>query len=142
MMTSTSNPPPGFDPPPGSPSPTGNITQPDLNSNDPYTVLGLSRGATQRQAKRAYFTLVREYPPEEQPDAFKKIRAAYEKLRTADVKAETDLFLFQPPDEWEPRKRRKKLDLSFDAMDVMTHLQQQGDLGRTEFPEDHRLVRL
>ncbi len=136
MTTSTSN------PQLGNANPAGNTPQPDLNSNDPYAVLGLSQGATQRQAKRAYFTLVRAYPPEAEPDAFKKIRAAYEKLRTADVKAETDLFLFQRPDEWTARKRRKKLDLSFDAADVIAYLQQQGDLGRTDFSEDCRLVRL
>ncbi|MCP5096816.1 MAG: DnaJ domain-containing protein [Chloroflexi bacterium] len=134
-MNSTSN-------PSGNLNSAGNAPQPNLNSSDPYAVLGLSHGATQRQAKRAYFSLVRTYPPETEPDAFKKIRAAYEKLRTVDVKAETDLFLFQPPDKWTPRKRRKKLDLSFDSADVIAHLQQQGDLGRTDFSEDYRLVRL
>ena len=63
---------------------------PNLTSSDPYAVLGLVRGASPREIKRAYFDLVRQYPPEEHPDAFKLIRAAYEKLRTAGVKAETD----------------------------------------------------
>ena len=43
---------------------------PNLTSADPYAVLGLVRGASPREIKRAYFGLVREYPPEEQPDAF------------------------------------------------------------------------
>jgi len=71
--------------------------------------LGLQRGATLREIKRAYFSLVREYPPEEEPESFKIIRAAYEKLRNPDVKSETDLFLFQPPYPWEPRKRRPQI---------------------------------
>ncbi len=115
---------------------------PDLTSSDPYAVLGLRRGASLRQIKRAYFMLVREYPPEEQPEPFKIIRAAYEKLRTADAKSETDLFLFQPPYSWEPRKRKRKLDLGFHPQDIEMVLQQRGDLGRTDFTADYRPIRL
>jgi curved DNA-binding protein CbpA len=115
---------------------------PNLTSSDPYAVLGLVRGASPREIKRAYFDLVRQYAPEEHPDAFKLIRAAYEKLRKSDVKAETDLFLFQPPPPWEPRKRRRKLDLSVHSEDIWTLLQEHGDLGRTDFSADYRSVRL
>ncbi len=115
---------------------------PNLTSSDPYAVLGLVRGAPPREIKRAYFDLVRQYPPEERPDAFKLIRAAYEKLRTADVKAETDLFLFQPPSLWEPRKRQRKLDLDFHPEDIWSLLQEYGDLGRTDFKSDYRPVQL
>lgn len=116
--------------------------QPDLTSSDPYAVLGLKRGASLREVKRAYFTVVRQYPPEEQPDAFKLIRAAYEKLRTADIKGETDLFLFRPPPPWQPRKRQEQLDLTFDPGDVQRYLQTYGDLGRTDFQADYHPVRL
>jgi curved DNA-binding protein CbpA len=95
--------------------------------------LGLMRGASLREIKRAYFSLVREYPPEEHPDTFKIIRAAYEKLRLTDVKAETDLFLFQSPAPWTPRKRKSKLDLDVHLEDIVWLLQQHGDLGRTDF---------
>jgi curved DNA-binding protein CbpA len=115
---------------------------PNLTSSDPYAVLGLVRGASPREIKRAYFDLVRQYPPEERPDAFKLIRAAYEKLRTADVKAETDLFLFQPPLPWEPRKRQRRLDLDVHPEDVWSLLQEHGDLGRTDFRADYRPVQL
>ncbi len=122
------------------PHPRG--TRPNLSSSDPYAVLGVLRGAAPREIKRAYFSLVREYPPEENPDVFKIIRAAYEKLRTADVKAETDLFLFQPPYPWEPRKRRSKIDLEVHAEDIERLLQQYGDLGKTDFKQDYRPVQL
>ena len=115
---------------------------PNLASTDPYAVLGLLRGAPTREIKRAYFDLVREYPPEDQPDTFKVIRAAYEKLREPDVRAETDLFLFQPPSPWEPRGRRHKLDLDVHAEDIALLLQQHGDLGQTDFRLDYRQVRL
>jgi curved DNA-binding protein CbpA len=116
--------------------------QADLTSSDPYSVLGLARGASLGEIKRAYFALVREYPPETEAEAFKLVRAAYEKLRTADVKAETDLFLFQPPPPWSPRKRRKKIDLTLDPADIFFHLYQLGDLGRASFKEDYRPIRL
>jgi curved DNA-binding protein CbpA len=116
--------------------------QPDLNSSDPYAVLGLARGASLAEVKKAYFALVREYPPEQQPEAFKLIRRAYERLRTADVKIATDLFLFRPPTPYQPRKRLGKLNLDFDVADIFYHLQQYGDLGRTEFPEDFRPMKL
>ncbi len=117
------------------------MTPANLQSTDPYAVLGLPQGASLREVKRAYFDLVRQYPPEEQPDAFKVIRAAYEKLRTPDNKAETDLFLFRPPVAWEPRKRSGKLVLAFDSADIMVYLHSFGDLNRQEFPKDYRPVR-
>lgn len=116
--------------------------EPNLESNDPYAVLGLERGATRREVKRAYFRLVREYPPETEPEAFKLLRAAYEQLRSAETKAETDLFLFRPSYPWEPRKRRRRLDLDVHADDAWRLLEHHGDLGRREFPEDFRPVKL
>lgn len=114
---------------------------PNLTSSDPYAVLGLVRGASPREIKRAYFALVREYPPEEHADTFKIIRAAYEQLRTAEAKDETDLFLFQPPAPWEARKRKPQLDLGVHTEDVDALLQRHGDLARTDFRSDYRPVR-
>jgi curved DNA-binding protein CbpA len=110
----------------------------DLSSTDPYKVLGVNHKATPAEIKRAYFTLVRQYPPEEDAESFKLLRAAYEKLRHADVKAETDLFLFQPPEPWEPRKRKRNFDLEVHPEDVLLILHQHGDLGRSDFSNDFR----
>ncbi len=110
--------------------------EPNLKSSDPYAVLGLERRATLSEVKRAYFGLVRQYSPETNPEAFKLVRAAYEKLNSVESKNETDLFLFQAPPTWEPRKRRQKLDLGFDPQDIWRLLQSQGDLGRSQFEAD------
>lgn len=112
--------------------------KPNLNSSDPYAVLGLPRRAPAREVKRAYFDLVRQYPPETQGEAFKLIRTAYEKLQNAETKAETDLFLFHSPPPWQPRKRLPKLDLTFDAQDFWALLQFQGDLAMPDFKADYR----
>jgi curved DNA-binding protein CbpA len=116
--------------------------QPDLTSTDPYAVLGLPPRAPARDVRRKYFELVRQYPPETHADGFKQVRAAYEKLQTKEAKAETDLFLFQPPPPWEPRKRPRKLDLTFDPQDIWLLLQSHGDLGVTDFSADYRQVKI
>jgi curved DNA-binding protein CbpA len=114
--------------------------QADLNSADPYAVLGLERRASLSEVKRAYFNLVRLYSPETNPEAFKLIRSAYEKLNSAESKTETDLFLFQPPPPWVARKRRRRLELNFDPQDIWLLLQSHGDLGRSRFDDDFRPV--
>lgn len=47
---------------------------------DLYQVLGIDKSADERAIKKAYFALVRKYPPETHPEEFKKIREAYEVL--------------------------------------------------------------
>ena len=116
--------------------------KPQLTSSDPYAVLGLSRSASPREVKRAYFELVRQYPPETNAETFKIIRSAYEKLQTDEARAETDLFLFQSPPAWSPRKRLRKLDLTVDAQDVEMILQAFGDLAIADFKADYRPVKI
>ena len=128
--------------PPKEQNPRQGTRPPNLTSSDPYAVLGLMRGASPHQIKRAYFALVREYPPEEDPDSFKLIRGAYEQLRNDKTKGETDLFLFRPPYPWEPRKRKLKYDLDVHAEDILMLLQQHGDLGQKNFQKDYRGVLL
>ena len=64
---------------------------------NPYKVLGISREASEAEIKRAYFTLVREHPPERDSEGFKRIRAAYEQLRSGSERADTELFLIEEP---------------------------------------------
>ena len=46
-----------------------------------YKILGLEPGATSQEIKRAYFSLVRKYSPESEPEKFREIREAYEQLQ-------------------------------------------------------------
>ncbi len=68
------------------------------HSEDPYKTLNIERGATEAEVKQAYFALVREHSPERDPEGFKRIRAAYEKLRSGSERAATDLFLIDDRD--------------------------------------------
>ena len=65
--------------------------------NDPYAVLGIERTSDEAAIKRAYFRLVREYPPEREPEKFQELRVAYDQVRTVEARSQTDLFLLQPP---------------------------------------------
>lgn len=114
----------------------------NLTSNNPYEVLGLDGKATARQIKRAYFELVREYTPENDPEAFKIIRAAYEKLRTDKARAETDLFSFQPPVPWTPRKRYRRLFLEVDSQLALNLLALDTDLAVTDSGRDLRRIKV
>jgi curved DNA-binding protein CbpA len=97
-----------------------------MNSNafskpvdNPYDVLGLPRQASETDIKRAYFQLVRQFPPERQPEKFRVIRTAYEQLRDPEQRARMDLFLVQPPPPL-PKQRRSSYDLSVHVDDLLT----------------------
>ena len=52
-------------------------------TRDPYSVLGVTRGATDREIKKAYRTLSRKYHPDSYSDeSQKKNSAKYRKLIT------------------------------------------------------------
>ncbi|WP_437672076.1 DnaJ domain-containing protein [Sorangium sp. So ce131] len=60
------------------------------SSSNHYATLGVERSADARAIKKAYFALIRTYPPESHPDEFKRIRAAYEVLSDAEARERYD----------------------------------------------------
>jgi len=86
--------------------------------NDPYAVLGIERTNDEAAIKRAYFRLVREFPPEREPEKFQELRAAYDQVKTAETRAQTDLFLLQPPPPM-PRRRKLAYDLDVHPEDIV-----------------------
>lgn len=85
----------------------------------PHQVLGLSRNASAEEIRVRYLELVREFPPDREPDRFREIRAAYEAASDPLVLAQA---LLQPPDdvppEWstviqEQRQRPPALGVDF-----------------------------
>lgn len=69
---------------------------------DEYTTaletLGLSRGASKDDIKKAYFRLIRTCPPEKEPEKFQLIRSAYELLKDRQPPPET--VEFDPPTDF------------------------------------------
>ncbi|MCC8018039.1 MAG: DnaJ domain-containing protein [Lachnospiraceae bacterium] len=64
-----------------------------------YKILGLEPGADAREIKKAYFRLIRQHTPEQDPDGFKEIREAYDQLKNRDESEETLTFP-RPQDPW------------------------------------------
>lgn len=50
--------------------------------NDPFELLGVARGTSEPDIKRAYTRLIRRFKPEHHPDEFRRIREAYEACLT------------------------------------------------------------
>lgn len=50
------------------------------DSQSHYEVLGVSEDASQEDIKDAFFELVREHPPEQDPDAYQRLREVYDVL--------------------------------------------------------------
>lgn len=59
---------------------------------DPYTVLGLPADADDAAVRKRYLELTVQFPPEQHPEKFAAVRAAYEKVRTLDSRARHRLF--------------------------------------------------
>ncbi|MFP4439076.1 MAG: J domain-containing protein [Chloroflexaceae bacterium] len=109
---------------------------------DPYAVLELQRTATAAEIKQAYFTQVRNHPPERDPETFKRIRAAYERLRDPERRTETDMLLLNVWPEPARKRRPPKLDLTLHHEDVLTAARALTDLERTDWREHYAKIKL
>jgi curved DNA-binding protein CbpA len=59
---------------------------------DPYHILGLPPGADDAVVRQRYLELVRRHTPEQAPERFAAVRAAYEQLRDRDARLRHRLF--------------------------------------------------
>ncbi len=110
--------------------------------SDPYDVLGVVHTATAAEIKRAYFTLVREHPPERDAANFKRIRAAYEMLRDAEKRAEADMLRLNVWPEPTRKRRQPKLKLDVQKEDILLAARSLTDLERTDWQEHYKKIKL
>jgi len=64
----------------------------------PYEILDINDFADDEQIKKAYLTKVRQHPPERDPEGFRRVRAAYESIRTRKDRMAYRLFHHGQPD--------------------------------------------
>jgi curved DNA-binding protein CbpA len=110
--------------------------------NDPYEVLGIARTASAAALKQAYFALVRAHPPERDPERFKQVRAAYERLRDPAARVETDMLLLERWPAPARSRRAPKLDLAVQTADVISAARALTDLDRSDWREHYGKVKL
>lgn len=60
--------------------------------SDPYELLGVAADADDDAIRRRYLELVREFPPERNPEKFAAVRAAYEALKDIDIRLKRRFF--------------------------------------------------
>ncbi len=65
---------------------------------DPYQVLGIEPGSDDARIRRRYLDLVRQHPPDREPERFAAIREAYDQLRDPARRLKSRLFPDQPTD--------------------------------------------
>jgi curved DNA-binding protein CbpA len=59
---------------------------------DPYEVLGVPSDADEAEIRRRYLELVRQFPPDQAPERFTAIRAAYDEVRDPARRLQAQLF--------------------------------------------------
>lgn len=51
------------------------------SQRDPWTILGIAPGAGDEAIREAYLGKVKAHPPDREPEAFERVRDAYEALK-------------------------------------------------------------
>ncbi len=112
------------------------------NYQDPYAVLGVAPTATAAEIKKAYFQLVRDYPPEKDSANFKRIRAAYEKVRDPEKRLESDMHRLNVWPQASQKRRLPQIDLSLQPDDILLAAEHLSDLNRKDWREYYKKITL
>ena len=59
---------------------------------DPYIILGVPADSDDAAIRRRYLELVKQFPPESQPEKFAAIRQAYESMKDLETRLRYRLF--------------------------------------------------
>jgi curved DNA-binding protein CbpA len=91
---------------------------------DPFELLGLEPEADEAAVRAAYLRAVRRHPPEREPQLFKAIRTAYERLQTSEGRAQARLFELRLPALPETEAPPLPEDIPLDAEEMVLGLVQ------------------
>lgn len=86
---------------------------------DPFTVLGLPTDSDDETIRKRYLALVKQYPPEQNPQKFAEVRQAYEALKDSVERLRYRLFELEKDEDLESiieeiqcRSPRRRLSLT------------------------------
>ena len=65
---------------------------------DPYAELGVADDADDAAIRSRYLELVKQFPPDRDPEKFKAIRAAFDALKDRETRLKRRLFSFERPE--------------------------------------------
>lgn len=113
---------------------------------DPYRILKISQKASPEEIKKAYFRLVRKYPPEKEPEKFKTIRQAYEQIKSITARTKTDFSMLKepagslilPPEVDDPDTYLTEITFT-DFLIAVEYLF--SDLFKTDFSDDYSTIK-
>jgi curved DNA-binding protein CbpA len=115
------------------------------SADDPFAVLGVGVAADDAAVRDAYRSALRAHPPERDPEAFKRVRAAYEALRDARARARAAVLrhpwlddLAPPSPEELGAVRPGPPDPAWVRAELERLALAGTDLGRTDFAADLR----
>jgi curved DNA-binding protein CbpA len=63
--------------------------------SDPYEIFGLTADAGEAEIRQRYLELVRQFPPDQAPERFAAVHAAYEALRDPARRLHAQLFMLE-----------------------------------------------
>ncbi len=69
-------------------------------SSDPFKILGVPQNASEAELRARYLELVKQFPPDREPDTFREIQTAFEAAKDPLVPAQKMLM---PPAEGAPQ---------------------------------------
>ncbi len=61
-------------------------------NRSPFEILGVAPEADDEEIRRAYLQLVQKFPPDREPERFRRIREAYDTLKDARSRMKYKLF--------------------------------------------------
>ena len=64
---------------------------------NPYLVLGVPREADDARVRQAYLAAIREATPETNPERFKALTVAYDRIKDETSRSRYELFNLEPP---------------------------------------------
>ncbi len=70
--------------------------------DDPIEVLGVATDAGEEEIRRRYLELVRQFPPDRDPERFARIRHAYDQLRDPVARLQQKLFSVRSNETLDP----------------------------------------